>query len=217
MSWSSLDESSPYIIETSTVRVSKSGGVNCFAYSARVRSDSGCQGTRYAAVKTFFESFNWDARVLQNWAKYGTGEVLTANAKSKSITYSPSAGEISIAVEYCADPEIECGAIEAFKYTMSWIPSITQYSPQATLDGTGYYDVQNLGFKNRKVFTISGSARRVKCFSKEAAMGEIRSRVNLIMVKNFPGINRILLTANIEEDKTGDFYSFNYSWNANAD
>ncbi len=217
MSWSSQAESSPYIIDTSTVKINKSGGTNCFVYTGKVKSDSGCQGARYAAVKTFFEAVNWDARVLQNWVRYGTGEVLTANAKSKSITYSPALGEISFSVEYCADPEIECGAIEAFKYTMSWTPSIERYAPNAILDGRGFYDIQDLGFKNRKGFSISGSARRIKCFTKEAAKGEIRSRVNLIMIKNFPGANRILLSAEIEEDKTGDFYSFSYSWNANAD
>ncbi len=217
MSWSSQAESSPYIIDTSTVKISKSGGVNCFVYTGKVKSDSGCQGVRYEAVKTFFEAVNWDARVLQNWVRYGTGEVLTANAKSKSVTYNPALGEISFSVEYCADPEIECGAIEAFKYTMNWTPSIDKYAPNAILDGHGFYDIQSLGFKNRKGFSISGSARRIKCFTKEAAKGEIRSRVNLIMIKNFPGANRILLSAEIEEDKTGDFYSFSYSWNANAD
>ncbi len=217
MSWSSLAESSPYIIDTSTVTVNKIGGPTCFRYTGTVKSDSGCVGSRYEDVKTFFEAVNWDARVATNWTKYGTGERLTANAKSKSVTYNPISGEISFSVTYCADPEIECAAIEVFKYTMTWTPSITRYAPNPILDGQGFYDVQNLGYKNRKGFAITGSAKRVKCYSKEAAMGEIRSRVNLIMVKNFPGSNRILISNEITEDKTGDFYNFSFSWNANAD
>lgn len=217
MSWSSLAESSPYIVDNSTVTVNKVGGPTCFRYTGTVRSDSGCAGNRYSDVKLFFEAVNWGARVLTNWTKYGTGERLTANARSKSVTYNPISGEISFSVSYCADPEIECAAIEAFKYAMTWTPSITKYAPSPILNGQGFYDVQNLGYKNRKGFAITGSAKRVKCYSKEAAMGEIRSRVNLIMIKNFPGSNRILISNEITEDKTGDFYSFNFSWNADAD
>ena len=217
MGWNSQAESSPYIVDTSTVSISKSGGPNCFQYTGKVKSDSGCPGTRYALVKTFFENVDWDARVVQKWNTYGTGETLTANAKSKSITYNPFSGEISFSVQYCAEIEVECSSIEAFKYTFDFTPSIDQYAADPILNGRGYYSVQDLGYKNRKQFAINGSAKRVKCYSKESAMGEIRSRVNLLMIKYFPGSNRVLLNAQIEEDKNGDFISFNFSWSANAD
>lgn len=216
MGWNSQAESSPYIIDTSTVSVNKSGGVNCFQYTGRVKSDSGCPGTRYDLVKTFFENINWDARVLQKWSVYGTGETLTANAKSKSVSYNPFSGEITFSIEYCAEVEVECSAIEAFKYTMEFTPSIQKYAPEPILNGLGYYSVQNLGFKNRKQFAISGSAKRVKCYSKESAIGEIKSRVNLLMLKYFPGANKVLINSQIEEDKNGDFFSFNFTWSADA-
>ncbi len=217
LSWNSLNESSPYIIDTSTVLVNKIGGPNCFRYSGRVKSDSKCQGTRFNEVEAFFESVNWEERVLQKWAAYGTGETLTANAKSKSVSRNMANAEVSVSVEYCAEPEIECGSIEAFKYTMTWTPSIEKYSVNPILNGRGYHDVQDLGFKNRKGFSITGSARRVKCATKESAIGELKSRINMIMVKSFPGFGRILLQSEINEDKTGDFLSFSYAWNANAD
>lgn len=217
LSWDSSKESSPYIIDTSTVIINKIGGPNCFRYTGVVKSDGKCQTTRFEEVKTFAENINWEERVLQQWALYGTGEELTANAKSKTFSENMASGQISVSSEYCAEPELECGYIENFKYTMTWTPSIQKYSVNPILDGRGYYDVQNLGFKNRKGFAITGSARRIKCASKEAAIGELRARINMIMVKNFPGFNRILLQSEINEDKFGDFLSFSYSWNANAD
>jgi hypothetical protein len=63
---------------------------------------------------------------------------------------------------------------------------------------------------------MNGTAKRVKCYSKESAIGEIKSRVNLLMLKYFPGSNRVLLNSQIEEDKNGDFYSFNFTWSADA-
>lgn len=217
LSWNSQKESSPYIIDSSTVTISKTGGPTCFRYSGTVKVDAGCQRDRIGVAKAFFQAVNWDARVLQQWGIYGTGESLTANPRSKSYSENPATGEVSFSSLYCADPEIECGAIEAFKYSMSWTPSINKYVANPIKEGLGFYDIQNLNFKNRQVFSIQGSAKRIKCFSLEAAQGEIRSRINLLMVKYFPARNRILLSSQISEDKNGDFINFNFSWNADAE
>lgn len=217
LSWSSQKESSPYIIDSSTVSINKTGGPNCFRYSGTVKVDSGCQADRLQTAKAFFKSINWPARVAQQWNIYGTREQLTANPRSQSYSENLATGEVSFSAFYCADPEIECGAIEAFKYSMSWKPSINQYAANPIKEGGGFYDVQNLNYKNRQEFSIQGSAKRIKCFSLEAAKGEVRSRVNLIMVKYFPASNRILLSSQIEEDKNGDFINFSFSWNADAD
>ncbi len=217
LSWNSQKESSPYILDSSTVTINKTGGPNCFRYSGTVKVDEGCQRDRLTLAKNFFKAVNLDARVLQQWNIYGTGEVLTANPRSKSYSENPATGEVTFSAFYCADPEVECGAIEAFKYSMSWTPSINQYSANPIKEGGGFYDVQNLNFKNRQGFSIQGSAKRIKCFSLEAAKGEIRSRINLLMIKYFPAANRILLSSQIEEDKNGDFINFSFSWNADAD
>lgn len=216
MSWNSLSQGSPYIVDKSTVMISKSGESNCFQYSGKVTSDAKCSTSRASLIKTFFDNVDWNAKVLQKWAKYGTGQTLTANAKSKSITINNSTGDITFSITYCADPELECGAIEAFKYSMEWTPSITKYAADPVLNGTGQYIVQNLGFKNRQLFSINGTAKRIKCYSKDAAKGEIRARVNLIMVKYFPSFDRILISNQISEDKNGDFFSFSFSWSGKA-
>jgi hypothetical protein len=153
---------------------------------------------------------------LQKCNKYGTGELLTRNAKSKSVSYNPFSAEISCSINYCAEIEVECSSIEAFKYTLSFTPSITKYAADPILFKTGFYSIQNLGFKNRQGFSISGSAKRVKCFSKESSIGEIKSRINLLLMKYFPASNKVLTQSNIEYDKAGDFFSFSFAWTGSA-
>ena len=216
LGWGSNSKNSPYLIEKSTVSINKSGGPNCFTYGGTIKMDGRCGISRAQDIKTYFDSIDWNVKILQKWNKYGTGETLTANWKNKSVSTNNSTGEITISMTYCADFEAECGAVEGFKYTMNWTPSIEQYSPDPILFGKGYYKIQDLGFKNRQGFSISGSARRVKCYNSIAAKGEIKHRLNSIMLNGFPGSNRILLVSDITEDKTGDFYSFNYSWSADA-
>ena len=212
LAWNNQAESSPYIVDSCAISIPNINGTSCIQYSAKIKSDSKDIVRRYADVKTFFENIDWEARVIQKWNKYGTGETLSSSSKSKSVSYNPFSAEISCTVNYCTEVEVECSSIEAFKYSLSFSPSITKYAADPILYKTGFYSIQNLGFKNRQGFSISGSAKRVKCFSKESSIGEIKSRVNLLLMKYFKTSNKVLTQNNIEYDKNGDFFSFSFAW-----
>lgn len=217
LTWNSDSENGAYIQDSSTVMRSYDGNPTCFRYRGTVKMDRGCAGARFQEVKNLFEATNFTVRALQKWDKYGTGEKLSVVPRQKTVTTNEFAGTISFEVEYCHSPFDDCGCAENMIYSFDFTASIQQYSPQPVLRGRGRYIVQNLGFKNRRKFSIQGQARRAKCCNLEQAKANLKTRINLISAQYFTVPDKILEEARIENDLIGDLLSFTYSWSGAAD
>lgn len=216
LSWSTNVQEGPYIQESWTVSRDYTGEPTCFTYRGTVRDDSGCVGQRFAAVEALFAATNFQGRVANLWAKYGTGESLSYVARSQSVSSNPFVGTKTFEITYCHDPGSNCGCAENMTYTMSFVEPIQQYSSQPILKGAGRYSTQNLGIKNRRKFSIQGTARRAKCCTVEQTKSNIKTRLNFLMNLYFAQNDRILEEAEIDNSDTGDNLSFNYTWSAAA-
>lgn len=216
MVWDSNSGESPYIQENATV-IQSIENPTCFRYQAVIKSDRGCAGQKFEELETLFESTNWTNRAIAMWGKYGTGETLSLIPKAKSVTKNKFSPSISVELQFCHDPAQTCGCAENLTYTLAFVDDIEQYVAQPVFRGHGNYVIQDLGFKNRKKFTIQGSARTSKCCTVEQAKFSIKNRLNFLCAQYFPGNDKILDSGNIEESKTGDVLNFNYVWSAAAD
>lgn len=216
LTWNTNSQEGAYLKESWSVIRNYEGQATCFRYQGLVKDDSGCVGQRFAAVQALFNSTNFAARAAIIWNKYGTGEALSSVAKSQTKTSNPFAGTMSFEVMYCHDPAQSCGCAENMNYSMSFVEAIEQFSSKPILRGRGIYVTQDLGLKNRKKFTIQGSARRSKCCTLEQAKSNIKTRLNFICAMYFAEQDKILESAQIESTDSGDNISFNYSWSAAA-
>ena len=214
--WNTNSQEGAYLQENWTILRSYEGEPTCFRYQAVAKTDFGCVGQKFAAVKALADSTNFVNRAQILWNKYGTGESLSTVARSQSRTESPFAGTISFEITYCHENSQSCGCIENFTYTLSFVEPIELYVSQPLLRGMGIYATQDLGIKNRAKFSIQGTARRAKCFTIEQARANIRTRINFISLYYFPRNDKILEEAQIEMTEFGDSISFNYSWSGAA-
>ncbi len=216
LTWSVNSKQGAYIQENWSVIRSYQGEPTCFRYQGTVRNDHGCIGQRFDAVENLFDSTNFAARAAGLWNKYGTGETLSPVARSQSKTVNRFSGTISFEITYCHDPSQGCGCAENMTYSLDFVESIEQYSSQPILRGLGRYATQDLGIKNRKKFTIQGSARRSKCCTVEQAKSNLKTRLNFLCAMYFNESDRILENAQMDSSDSGDNLNFNYSWSAAA-
>lgn len=214
LTWDTNTKEGVYIQENWTVSRNYEGEPTCFTYRGVVKTDFGCIGQRFEAVKALANSTNWQNRIAILWSQYGTGESLSSVARSQSRTESPFAGTISVEITYCHDPTQSCGCFENMDYNLSFEEPIEQYVSQPILRGRGRYATQDLGLKNRRKFSISGQARRSKCCTVEQAKSSIKTRLNFISSFYFNYSDKILEAAEMEATDSGDTISFNYGWSA---
>lgn len=216
LGWNSTSQEGPYIQDSITVMQNYEGGATCFRYQGTVRADTGCAGQRFAAVESLFNMTDFRTRAMNLWNLYGTGETISPEAKSLSVGRNEFAGTMTFEMTLCHDAGYNCGCAENLIYNFDFVESIQQYAAQPILRGQGRYAVQNLGFKNRRKFSIKGGARRVKCCTAEQSESAIRNRMNFLVFQYFPVNDRILELAQIDQTEYGDTINFNFSWSGAA-
>lgn len=214
LTWNTTSQEGPYLQETLTV--SQGLEATCMSYRALVRADHGCVGQRFAEVEAYFNATNFRARALTLWNLYGTGETLSPEARALTITRNEFAGTTSVELTLCHDSAFSCGCAENMNFSLEFVEPIDQYAAQPVLRGLGRYIIQDLGFKNRRKFSIRGAARRAKCCTIEQAISGIKTRLNFLSFQYFPASDKILELAQIDRSDSGDAISFNYSWSGAA-
>lgn len=214
LTWNSNNQRGAYLQENSKVSINYDGGITCFTYTGTIKSDWGCAAQRFADVTALFNSTDFNARARSLWAEYGNGQTLSWLPKSLSKSQSKFSGSMSYEMTFCQDSGVGCGCAENMIYNLSFVEDIKQYAAQPILRGLGKYYIQDLGFRNRKRFSVDGSARTSKCCTVEQAKSNIKTRINFICAQYFPFGDKILEAAQIEASESGDTISFGYSWSA---
>lgn len=203
--------SDPYILDTTTI--SRSNGKDCISCEIIIKSLIGCPATRYSKTKSYLDSFDVDSYVNVRWVLYGYSSKLSTVPQSKSISVNSQTGEIVLSISYCSDTREDCGCLESFDYELEFTEPIPQFSEAASYQGAGCYSIQNLKYNNRAKFEISGSCKPSKCCSVEAAMSQVKTRANQLMVEYFPASDIVLDRISMEYSENLGVISFNFGWN----
>lgn len=211
-----VSQKEAYIIDTTTITRDFLTGVHCISCRLEFVCDYGCKIQRWNKVNELYNATNIDDYALDQVGDFFTGENFSTSYKSKSVSFDEFNNIISTSVSFCNDYVEDCGCLKNFEYSMQFTPSITKYTSSATINGEGCYYIQNLGFKNRSKFSISGSYRPSDCCTTDNAEKELLSRINFITSLYFPAEDKIIDSKNIEYDEFGTV-SFAFSFNGVLD
>lgn len=214
LSYSSKGQEGVYIDDT--VVISKTLDSTCITYSGVIKSDSGGIQKRWQDVQTFFSSFDKEAALAQKWQKFGTGDKLSPTAQTISVGRNESQAEISFSLRYCTNGSEDSGCLENFQYVLNFRPEIDMYGYFAALEGLGCYVIQDLGWKRRPRFEITGSVNISRCCTREFTEFQLKNKANFLSALYFNRPEKYLEKQDISYDESNNALNFSFLWNAAA-
>lgn len=209
--YSDLASSDPYILDSTVI--SRDSGKDCISSTISIKSNIGCPGTRYAATKSYLDSFDINSYVNVRWALYGYSTKLSSIPQQKTVSVNSQTGDIEVSITYCSDTSEDCSCLENLNYSLRFVDPIPQFSEEPAYRAEGCYAIQNLKYNNRATLEISGSCRPAKCCTIEAAISQIKSRANQLMVQYFAATDIVLEKVSVEYIENFGVITFSFGWN----
>lgn len=216
VAYDNVSQKDAYIIDTVTVVRDRVTGQSCVNVRLEFVCDYGCKQQRWSKVNALYTATSVEDFADDAAGDYLPGELISNTYKSRSVSFDEQNARIVATTSHCNDLVEDCGCLRNFEYSMQFTPSITKYTLSSTLEGEGCYYIQNLGFKNRARFTISGSYSKSPCCTLENAEKELLSRINFITSIYFPAEDKIIENRNIEYTEFG-VVNFSFAFNGILD
>ncbi len=104
--------------------------------------------------------------------------------------------------------------LESFSFKINIKPSIVKYTPSPTISQNTWY-IQNLGHRNRTLYSINGNSRIKDCTSIQEGLELIKIEINQLAGVIVQGENKILESATIRQSEENPrIVDFSFSWSA---
>lgn len=214
ITYSNRKEDNVYIIDSTSVSRNFEENTTCITVNITFRKDFGCSKIRWQDLQNYYKNFNLKQYIQQKWNKYVDNTTIKNNFTNESYSENEFSGEIQVSATYCNNNSESCECLSSFDYNMNYELPINRYIQKDTYGGEGCYYVENLKSFPRTRFQIQGNVTPSFCCSFEETVSEIKSKINILVNKYFPGKDKILESAEITEDKNNRNISFSTSLNA---
>lgn len=211
ITYSSQKENNIYIIDSTTISRNFEENSTCISVSLTFKKDFGCSKVRWQDLQNYYKNFNFNQYIQQKWNKYVNNSTIGNNFSNQSYSENEFSGEIQTSATYCTNFSENCDCLSKFDYSLNWELPIKRYIQKDTYKGEGCYYVEKMNVIPRGQFQIQGNATPTFCCSFEETVSEIKSKINILVNKFFPGSNKILKASEITEDKNGRNISFSTS------
>ena len=209
INYSDSIEGDPYVVDRTSISISSKN--RCVESSLTIKSNYGCVSEKLKKNKSYLESIDIKDYILDRWALYGDGGKLGNSLINKTIQIDNLTGDVSITASLCSDVLTNCSCIENLTYSLSGEEPLNKYSESLSYRGEGCAYIQDLNYKSRAKFGISGTFTKKKCCSEAVATNEAYTIVNLLMSKYFNATTIILESGNISK-QSGQAFSFSFTW-----
>jgi len=212
--YSNLIQEDPYFVDKTKVTYDCLSNTVKMTVGGTVKSHNICSG--FALAQNYYENIDVSGLAASNWADYGSGD-LNYNFTSHSYSEDRVGKSINFSYGFSNEdygPSLLDDCLEDFNYSLSFTPSINQYSAKPILDGEGAWAVTDMGFKKRARFSTNGSARVTECCSEESALAMTKTRLNQISSEYFDGTNKILESQTLKFNDETFVVNFSASWSA---
>ena len=163
--------------------------------------------TRWQNVKNYFESLNLSSLAASEAASLGVSPAINSNSPlTQSIQYNEFAAEIRFSLSY-SNKTIPIPGAKDFNATISVTPSIKQFKSNPIYRRNGSYHIFDLGFRNRAVLRVNGTAVGV-------TESQVRSWANGIRSQVIGGRENLLEldSVEIESNQPNQTVNFAFSW-----
>ena len=148
-----------------------------------------------------------------------TGQ-LNPNELSSSVSYDKFNGVVSFSYDYSDKPAPVSTGLESLDFSLSWVPPLRRILPEEIIYQSGSvfspkYEVTDLGYIPRGVFSLNGSAvpkREIGITSGTSTLSEIENAIRAIYSDYFTGYSGVYLTEDSLTQTKGGLYSFSDSW-----
>jgi len=144
---------------------------------------------RYQRVLAFSTGINTYNLTLGEYYNNGYQYILNPLFITSSNSKDPYRGEISIGATF-NDKMLPVSGFASFDYSFKVTPSLTKYSAVPILNGSGNYWITNLGYANRTVVTMAGTAVILPNLSQQSGVTLLTNFVNIQIQPFINGKNR---------------------------
>lgn len=206
--------SGPYIIDSTTISRNLEENESCIRFRATIRSDYGCPSKRWEEVEAYYQSISIEALARTKWAQYGDGSRLGLFPRSRSYSQNEQLGIITAEIVFCNAKGETCGCLDELNYKLQFTPAIPIYSARPSLEGLGCYYIQDLGYKRRATFTVSGEAHVSNCCTINQGISELKTKLNQLCALYFTvdADDKVLLAFDVTQDDNARTLQFTCSW-----
>lgn len=217
ITYSTNSNSSVYRVDSTTISRDFEENKTCITASLTFKKEFGCSKARWQDILNNYKSFDFKQYIQQKWNKYVDSSTINSNFINQSYSENEFDGELQISATYCSDGTETCGCVSNFDYTTSWDFPVNQYIQKDTYGGDGVYYVENTNSIPRAQFQLQGSATPNICCSFNEVVSEIKSRINILVNRYFPGRDKVLQAVDITENEQSGSISFSTSLHSEQD
>lgn len=190
---------------------------NCVTVRGRIERNSyRCNGDVWNDILAYYSGLNPYSIASGAWGDEGFTGVMSTHPRQISFSENKQRGALEFSRTFCEENFGEDECIRDLDYRLSFKPSLTKYSAEPLLYGSGEYIIQNLGYKNRGSYSIDGSATISDCCTQQEAKNRVRAMLDELSNKFFVGTDKILDSQNITTDGGGRSVSFQAAWSMNS-
>jgi hypothetical protein len=214
ITFSNKQDNNVYVIDQTTITHDYEKSVNCIEASLSIRSNFGCHTSRWQNVQSYYQGLDFWQYINDRWREYGQTTSLNSRETSRSISENRYEGSITVSMTLCDNIGENCGCLQNLTYSLSFSPSIKQYSVSPTFGGRGCYYIEDLMASNRATFSVKGSVTPSPCCSIDQSLLQLQNRANQLANIYFAGSDKILETDSISEPSPRGELSFDFTWSA---
>jgi hypothetical protein len=156
----------------------------------------------YNLILPFYNAFDASAAIAP------LNPIPISNGRSTN----QSNGTVALSASY-DNKDRKSSVFDEFNFTLDFAPSVMKVDSQPVLDGYGRYSVVNLGYANRAILSINGTARVGQAYTQ--AIGEsVIKQTCFALFSQYGSMNAATLDKNTVTSARADgrVLSFSFSW-----
>jgi hypothetical protein len=191
---------------------------NCVSLNGRFEANSrACNNIGWSGVLSSYSGFSPYNYITGKLQAYDCYFPIPPTPQTFSYSEDPINKIIEFNYTYC-ESNLDLGpCFEFLEYSLDFTPAIPQYAQKPTLYGAGEYVIQDLGFDNRAVYSIQGSAKIRDCCTYEEGVFYTKAHMNQISSIYFVGNRKILESESVDTGNLPDrLVRFSATWSAEA-
>lgn len=170
--------------------------------------------TRWTRVSGFYTGLNAINYVYQAISGYNLNYPLNPRPIESGTTFNQFNGEIQVSLSL-NNKVIPPSGLDKFDYNIAFTPSLRKIISQPLVNNVNNgYAVTDLGFANRAIMTVNGSAQIVRELDVLSGINIIKNQINYISNLYATGSRKVLESVDITTGNASvaRYVGFNASW-----
>lgn len=191
---------------------------NCVSLQGRFEANNrACNSIAWSGILASYSGFSPYNYITGKLQDYDCNFAIPPTPQAFSYSEDPIGKIIEFNYTYCETNQDLGPCFEALESSLDFTPAIPKYSQKPTLYGMGEYVIQDLGYENRAVYSIQGTAKIRDCCTFEEGVSYTKAYMNQMSSLYFIGARKIIESESIDTGNLPDrIVRFSATWSAEA-